>query len=76
MDEVKKELLGRAKENRNPFLFTIYEEIAPVIDALGSVDHENWAKDFSALAAPHEERAARAEATGDAANAKKHYLIA
>jgi esterase FrsA len=76
MDEVKKELRGRAKENRNPFLFTIYEEIAPVIDGLRSVDRESWAKAFSTLAAPHEERASTAEAAGDAAKAKKHYLIA
>jgi len=76
MDEIKKELLGRAKENRNPFLYTIYTEVAPVIDGLGSVDREEWARAFSALAAPHEERAAKAEAAGDAAAAKKEYLIA
>lgn len=76
MDEVKKELLGRAKENRNPFLYTVYEETAPVIQNLKSVDREAWATVFSALAAPHEERAARAEAQGDTAAALKHYLIA
>ena len=62
MEEVKKELLGRARENRNPFLYAVYEEIAPVILELKSVEREAWAKAFSALAAPHEERAARAEA--------------
>lgn len=76
MDEVKHELLGRAKGNRNPFLYTIYDEVAPVINGLGSVDREAWAKAFSALAAPHEERAARAEAAGDSQTAKKEYLIA
>ena len=65
MDEVKKELHGRAKDNRNPFLYTIYDEIAPVIDRLDSVDREDWANAFSALATPHEERAVRAEAAGD-----------
>ena len=65
MDEVKKELLGRAKENRNPFLYAVYEEVAPVIQDLKSVEREEWAKAFSALAAPHEERAAHAEAQGD-----------
>ena len=34
MDEVKKELHGRAKHNRNPFLYTVYDEVAPVIDRL------------------------------------------
>ena len=65
MDEVKKELHERAKHNRNPFLYTLYDEIAPVIDRLESVDREAWANAFGAMAAPHEERAAKAEAGGD-----------
>ena len=76
MDEVKKELHERAKENRNPFLYTIYDEVAPVIDGLRSVDREDWARAFGALAAPHEERAAKAEAAGDANAARREYLIA
>ncbi|MSP38226.1 MAG: alpha/beta hydrolase [Deltaproteobacteria bacterium] len=76
MSEVKEELLDRAKGNRNPFLYTIYAEVAPVIHGLKSVDREDWAKAFSALAAPHEERAAQAEAAGDAATARREYLIA
>ena len=76
MDEVKKELLGRAKENRNPFLYTVYEETAPVIENLKSVDREAWATAFSALAVPYEERGASAEAQGNTAAAQKHYLIA
>jgi esterase FrsA len=76
MDEVKKELLGRARENRNPFLYAVYEEVAPVIQDLKSVEREAWAKAFSALAAPHEERAARAEAQSDTTVAQKHYLTA
>jgi len=76
MHEVKEELLGRAKENRNPFLYTVYDEVAPVIHDLRSVDRDAWAKAFGALAAPHEERAARAEAAGDQETARKEYLIA
>ena len=76
MNEVKEELLGRAKGNRNPFLYTLYEEVAPVIDGLRSVDREQWARAFSALAAPHEERAAKAEAASDHAAARREYLIA
>ena len=52
MDEVKKELLLRAKEMRNPFLHTIDEEVGPVIQNLKSVQREEWAKAFSALAVP------------------------
>jgi len=76
IEEVTKELLGRAEENRNPFLYTIYDEVAPVINGLRSLERENWAKAFSALALPHEERAAKAEAADDAATAKREYLIA
>jgi esterase FrsA len=76
MAEVKEELLDRAKGNRNPFLYTIYDEVAPVIHGLQSVERENWAKAFSALALPHEERAAQAEAAADIATARQEYLIA
>ena len=76
IDEVKRELLERAQENRNPFLYTIFQEVAPVINGLRSVGREEWAKAFGALAAPHEERAAKAEAAGDADLARKEYLIA
>jgi len=76
MAEVKRELLGRAEENRNPFLYTIYQEVARVINGLRSVDREEWAKAFSSLAAPHEERAAKAEEVADRQTAKREYLIA
>jgi pimeloyl-ACP methyl ester carboxylesterase len=74
--EVTQELLGRAEDNRNPFLYTIFNEVAPVIKGLRSVDREAWAEAFSALAAPHEERATRAEAAGDHDTARREYLIA
>ena len=76
MSEVKEELLDRAKGNRNPFLYTIYDEVAPVIHGLKSVDRDDWAKAFSALAAPHEECADKAQASGDSATAREEYLIA
>ena len=76
MDEVKKELLGRAREMRNPFLHAVYEEVAPVIEHLNSVEREPWAKAFSNLAVPWEEKAAQAEAAGDSAAALANYLIA
>jgi len=76
IDEVKRELLERAQENRNPFLYTIFQEVLPVITGLRSVDREEWANAFGALAAPHEERAAQAEAEGDSDTARREYLIA
>ena len=47
-----------------------------MITGLRSVDREEWANAFSALAAPHEERAAKAEAEGDSDTARREYLIA
>src|SRR5581483_4659650 len=41
-----------------------------------SVEREAWAQAFGALAAPHEARAAQAEAQGDAETARREYLIA
>jgi hypothetical protein len=73
---VKAELHDRARENRNPFLFTIYDEVAAVINGLKSIEREDWAKAFNDLAPAHEERAAKAEAAGDAETAKREYLIA
>ncbi len=54
----------------------MYEEVAPVIKQLRSVERQEWARVFSALATPHEEQAAAAEAARDHATAMKHYLIA
>lgn len=76
IDEVKTELLERAKENRNPFLYTEFDEVAAVIKEMRTVERESWADAFSRLAPPHAERAAQAEAAGDSATARKEYLIA
>ena len=76
MAEVRKELLGRAKENRNPFLYTVYDEVAPIINGLQSVEREHWARAFSALALPQVEKAAKAAAAGEHDAARREYLIA
>lgn len=76
IEEVKKELHGRARQNRNPFLYTVYEEVAPVIDGLETVDRDAWAEAFGELAGPHEKSAAAAEAAGDRETARREYLIA
>ena len=62
--KLKKSFSFEAKEMRNPFLHTVYEEVAPVIQDLKSVERE-WARVFSALAAPWETkpRAPRLTAT-------------
>ena len=53
--------MQRAKENRNPFLYTVLEEVAPVIDQLRSVERESWPR-FCRLAPAHAERTATAAA--------------
>ena len=76
MEEVKNILLDSAKHLLNPFRYTLFEEMAPVINGLKSVDRDDWAAAFSALAATHEERAEKAEASGDRSSAAKHFLMA
>jgi hypothetical protein len=53
--------MQRAKENRNPFLYTVLEEVAPVIDQLRSVERESWADAFCRLAPAHAERTVKAK---------------
>jgi pimeloyl-ACP methyl ester carboxylesterase len=74
--EVRDILLERARGGRNPFFLTPFEEVAPVLDRLDSVDPEAWVAAFSALAEPYEARATEAEQRGDAAAAFVAYRIA
>jgi esterase FrsA len=75
-DEVRALLLERARRPRNPFYYTRADEVERALATLDSFDRDAWAAAFSALAAPYEERAAQAEAAGDAAAAQENYLIA
>ncbi|HEX5605336.1 MAG TPA: alpha/beta hydrolase, partial [Candidatus Binatia bacterium] len=50
--------------------------MALVIDRLRTVECEFWADAFCRLAPVHAERAAKAEAAGDSATARKEYVIA
>ncbi len=78
IEEVRKLMLERAggPRPRNPFEFTDYQEVERVFAGLRSLDRDAWAEAFGQAARPHEERAAQAEAAGDAASAKAHYLRA
>lgn len=75
-EEVRENMLVRARTHRNPFYCTRYEDVEPVLRRLGSVEPEAWAKAFSEIAEPYEEKAARAETAGDAAAAKENYMLA
>lgn len=74
--EVREIILERARNLRNPFTYTVYEEVEALLSRLKSVDRDEWAAAFSALAEPYEQRAAEAEAAGDARAAMHNYLIA
>jgi pimeloyl-ACP methyl ester carboxylesterase len=76
IEEVRDILLERARSGRNPFFHTRFEEVAPVIERLDSVDHAAWVAAFSALAEPHEARAVEAEQRGHSAVAFEDYRIA
>lgn len=63
--EVRAELLARARGSRNPFQHADPAEIAAVLDQLGSVERDPWARAFGALAAPYEVAATEAQGRGD-----------
>jgi hypothetical protein len=75
-DEVRANMLDRARGLRNPFMYTRLDEVERVLNQLHSVDRDAWAEAFVGLAAPYEERAAEAEACGDVAAARDLYLVA
>jgi pimeloyl-ACP methyl ester carboxylesterase len=76
MSEVREIMLERARELRNPFAYTRYDEVQAVLDRLESLDREAWAAAFGALAEPYEAKAAAAEAAGDSQAARQNYLTA
>jgi pimeloyl-ACP methyl ester carboxylesterase len=76
IEDVRNIMLERARGRRNPFIYLGYDEVAPVIARLRTVESRAWADAFSALAGPHEERALAAEAAGDSASARAEYLLA
>lgn len=76
IEEVRENMLTRARTHRNPFYCTLYSEVESALIRLESLDREAWAKAFSVLAEPYEEKAIRAETAGDTRAAMENYLIA
>lgn len=77
--EIRNNILERARKGGNPFYHVpdnLYREVEAVLLRLESIDREAWARAFSELAEPYEEKARRAEATGDSRAAMEHYLTA
>ena len=75
-DEVRRILLERARLGRNPFQRADPDKVEAVLNSLDSVEPEKWVEAFSALAAPHQARAAAAERGGDGQTAAREYLLA
>ncbi|MBI2756834.1 MAG: alpha/beta hydrolase [Chloroflexi bacterium] len=69
-------MLQRARARRNPFYAAPFDEVAPAIEGLASLDRAAWAQAFSTLARPHERRCAEAEARGDEQTATEAAFLA
>ncbi len=76
IEKVRENMLKRARTHRNPFYCTLYGEVESALVQLESLDPEAWARAFSAIAEPYEERAGRAETAADTMAAMENYLIA
>ena len=74
--DVRRILLERAREGRNPFLRADPAKVRAALDSLSSVEPQAWVETWSALAAPHQASAAAAERAGDHVTAEKEYLLA
>jgi esterase FrsA len=75
-NEVRDLMLERARQHRNPFTYSRYEDVEGALARLTSVARDPWAEAFMALGEPYEEQARAAEARGDRAAAQENYLIA
>jgi esterase FrsA len=51
-------------------------EVRPILDRLGTLDREQWAKAFCAAAEPHYQAGLAAAAQGDRKTARAEYLAA
>jgi pimeloyl-ACP methyl ester carboxylesterase len=74
--EVRKILLERARQRRNPFFEADPAVVEQTLDELQSVDPQLWVETWSARAEPHQARAAAAERAEDGKTAMREYLSA
>lgn len=74
--EVRRALLERARERRNPFGHAHGAEAAAVLDSLASTDSEAWAHAFVEAALTHEGRANAAADAGDPAAERREASLA
>jgi hypothetical protein len=74
--EVRDLLLERLAARRNPMDHAPAAEVRPILDRLGTLDREQWAKAFCAAAEPHYQAGLAAAAQGDRKTARAEYLAA
>ena len=74
--EVRRILLERALERRNPFFSADPAVVEATLNELQSVDPQLWVETWAARAEPHQARAAAAERAEDGPTAMREYLAA
>jgi len=75
LDEIKNDIRSRVG-HRSPFNHADKQEAEEALAQLTSVDGETWARAWNELGARYEEKACKAEAAGNRAEAKEAYLKA
>src|SRR5262245_2591377 len=74
IEEVAEDLVGRARVPTHPWPAQVRaDEVERIFSNIHSLDRDEWAEAFSAVARPYEEQARQAEAAGNAAAAQENY---
>jgi hypothetical protein len=74
IEDVREDLVGRARVPTHPWPPQVQaDEVERIFANIHSLDRDEWAEAFCAVARPYEERARAAEADGDARAAQESY---
>ena len=74
IEEVRDDLVARGRVPSHPWPpYVQADEVESIFTNIHSLDRDEWARAFCAVAAPYEERAHAAEAAGDAPAARDSY---
>jgi pimeloyl-ACP methyl ester carboxylesterase len=74
IEEVAEEMVAKARVPVHPWpAYVQGDEVERIFANIHSLDRDEWAAAFCAVAAPYEERARAAEAAGDAKTAQESY---
>ena len=74
IEEVAADLVAKARLPTHPWpSFVLAEDAERIFASIHSLDRDEWAQAFCAVAEPYEEQARAAEQAGDAATAQRQY---